>query len=188
MSDEVRIAYGDPVSLSIDELHDFQGELKSLSKENYEKLKKEILDTGFAFAVHCWPELETGKFFLVDGHQRLRTLKEMQKEGYSIPKIPCIPVEAKDFKEAKRRVLQGVSQYGHIEAQGLYEFMNEASLTIEDVLASFDPPHIDLANFAIGYFGSPEMVEKEGSKELSEEDFQNLGQTCPKCGFEFEGK
>jgi len=183
VSDQVRIAYGDPVSLNIDELHDFQGELKSLSKENYEKLKKEILETGFAFAVHCWFDPAKQKYYICDGHQRLRTLRQMRDEGFSIPKIPCIPVHAKDFKEAKRRILQGVSQYGHVEADGLYEFMHDADIKIGDLLNSFDPPHISLAYFAESYFGEPKTEEEDSSEEKSS---SNKIVTCPECNFEFE--
>jgi hypothetical protein len=168
VSDEVRIAYGNPVSLSIDELHDFQGELKSLSKENYEKLKKEILETGFAFAPHVWFDPEKQKYFIVDAHQRKRTLLQMKRDGYQNPMLPCIPVKAKDYHEAKRRVLQGTSQYGVIESQGLYEFMMESSLDPTMILDNFRLPDIDPNMFMQEYFTEPE-TEGNGDEDATPE-------------------
>ena len=49
---------------------EFQGELKTLSKEAYQKLRKEIVDLGFVSPVHVWKG-EDGKPRILDGHQKL---------------------------------------------------------------------------------------------------------------------
>ena len=166
-------------------LKPLQGELKSLSQENYQKLKNEIVKTKFAFPIFVWQS--GADVFIVGGHQRVRCVKQMvEQEGYTCATLPCIFIEAANKKEAMRRVLQDVAQYGRIEGQGLYEFMHEAELGIEELLKEMDLPNIDMANFAVGFFGTPEKNLADGSHVLDAEDFNNLGHTCPKCGFEFE--
>lgn len=125
----------------LDELTEFQGNLKSLSKENYRKLRKEIETVGFSEPVSVWKN--GGKLYLLNGHQRVRTLKAMAADGVDIPKIPVNYVEAKDMKEAKRKVLALTSQYGEMEGEGLYEFMSEAGIEWPDVKDSFRFPEID---------------------------------------------
>ena len=167
---KIEIAFeGEFVGIAPKDLLPFQGELKSLSKENYKKLKKEIVETGFSYPIHVWED--KGKYYLIDGHQRTRAIIQMQVEGYYVPeKLPCVSVHAKDYKEAKRRVLQGVSQYGKIEEDGLYEFMHDADFSIDEVKDSFDIPNVDLPNFESNFFTEGKSKEDE------------LFVTCSECG------
>lgn len=141
-------------SLPLDAFIEFQGDLKELSKENYQKLKKEIEKTGFAFAPHVWKSKKNNKiaFYLIDGHQRIRTLRQMVKEGYECGEIPVVIVEAGSMKEAKRRVLQGTSQYGKMTDDGLYEFVSLSEIDFEDALYSFRLADIDINHFQKKYF------------------------------------
>ncbi len=188
MPETIRVAYGKPIPVPISKLNALQGELKELSEQSYVKLRKEIIDTGFAFSPHVWAD-KSGKYWLVDGHQRIATLLRMEKEGMKIPKIPVTPVEAKDIKEARRRVLQGVSQYGHVTQQGLFDFITAGKMDIEDITLSFDMPEIDLEEFKADFFDKIEPKDVEGSQEIFEEDVSSkLVHTCPKCGFSFASK
>lgn len=184
---QVRIAVGEMVWVDIDELHEFQGDLKELSIENYEKGKKSVLDLGFSFCPHAWES--EGKLHLLDGHQRKRILKKMREEGYKIPKVPTIKVEARDYQEAKKKVLAGTSQYGEITNEGLYQFIHESEIDPASLQMSFRFPEIDLPKFNEAYFSEPEHVEFEarGSQEKDEGDFQKFDHTCPKCKFQFNG-
>ncbi len=129
----------------------FQGELKSLSKTNYEKLRKEILELGFSEPISVWRH--DGKHFILNGHQRLRTIQQMvEKEGYTCPPLPVTWVEADDFRQAKRKVLALTSQFGRIEDEGLFEFMSQAEISIAELAASFDFAGFNLDHFAEGYF------------------------------------
>jgi len=151
----IRIACDTKDALPLDELQPFQGELKSLSKEDYAKLRKEILETGFAFPVYVWRSPENVPF-IVGGHQRMRTLKELRDgEQFIIPPVPIVYVHADSFHQAKRRVLQDVAQYGKIENQGLYEFMSEAALSIPELESSFRLPDIDITSFGDEFFRDP---------------------------------
>jgi site-specific DNA-methyltransferase (adenine-specific) len=147
-------------SFDIEDLKALQGELKTLSDESYRMLRKEIEDTGFAFAPHVWID-QNGKAWLVDGHQRFETLKRMRADGLSIPKIPVVPVDAKSLKEAKRRVLQGTSQYGEMTDKGLKDFLTDSKLSIKDIEFSFRFPEIDLPSFVSEHFRDPKTEEQE---------------------------
>lgn len=50
----IRIACEGTHFLDIDEIDIFQGQLKSLSDENYEKLKTAILELGFSAPFFIW--------------------------------------------------------------------------------------------------------------------------------------
>lgn len=141
----ISIAYGKPVIVSLDEIHEFQGDLKELSEDSYKKLATEIETTGFAFSPHVW--LNKGKYYLIDGHQRCKTLKRLcEEKKIKAPKISVIPVEAKNKKEAKMRVLQAASQYGRVTDEGLKKFVIDAKIELSD-LERFDFPTIDLPDF-----------------------------------------
>ena len=186
---EIKIAFKeDMVLLSTHEILPFQGDLKSLSKDGYKKLKNEIIETGFAFPIHVWQHKK--KFYSVDGHQRVRVVEQMKIEGYQFPhKLPCVVVEAKDMKEAKRRVLQGVSQYGKVQEDGLYEFMHDADFSIDEVKDQFDIPDVDLPHFESNFFDEPSKpVEGEDDvPEVKETDIKlgdlfQLGEHRLLCG------
>ena len=163
---EVRLACRSAMTLELDAMHELQGDLKELSKENYARLKNEISETGFAFAPHVWSD--GSKWFLVDGHQRRRVLQKMREEGWRIPPIPVVPVEARDLKEAKRRVLQGTSQYGEMTEDGLYEFMNASGLALPDIEA-FRLPDIDTEHFKDNFFEDPPTDKDDDVPEIPKE-------------------
>lgn len=160
----IRIACETKDSLPLESLEPFQGELKSLSKQSYAKLKKEILETGFAFPIYIWHSPENISF-IIGGHQRVRTLKQMQQEGFLIPSIPVVKVHADDFQQAKRRIIQDVAQYGQLESQGLYEFMNDSNLGFDDLADSFRLPDINLDSFKLEYFEDPSVVEPQSDED-----------------------
>ena len=99
------------------EVEEFQGNLKDLTKDNYAKLKKSIEENGFFVPIFLWKC--NGKFKVLDAHQRLRVLKKEQVTPYL---IPYLEIEAKDTKEAKKKLLLISSQYGTITQEGLDEF------------------------------------------------------------------
>lgn len=139
----VRIDWDETKKVPLDSLQEFQGQLKNLTKPRYEQLKKAILDLGFSEPVSVWRDPK-GKLNLLNGHQRLRTLKLMREEGYDIPKdIPANIITAKDKKEAKRKVLSLASQYGEVTDDGLFEFATEAELTFDELKAAFNFPEVN---------------------------------------------
>lgn len=164
----------------LDELVEFQGNLKDLSEENYNKLKREILNHGFSEPVSVWEH--EGKNYLLNGHQRFRVLTGMKAEGYFVPPIPASVVQADDITQAKEKVLALTSQYGEITDTGLYEFMNESGIDLS-YLEDLRFPEIDLDKWRDSYIEGSEIANT--SAELDLASFDNFHHQCPKCGFEW---
>src|SRR3990167_9967344 len=95
----------------------FQGTLKDLSKKNYEKLKKSIIEHGFFVPMFLWKKGIV--FYAIDTHQRLNILKNENARPYE---LPYILIEAKDEQEAKKKLLVISSQYGTITQEGIDAF------------------------------------------------------------------
>jgi len=145
-------------SVDIDELIPLQGSLKQLTKENYEKLKKVVLDLGFSEPISAWFEDRTTQWHVLNGHQRLNVLRGMRAEGYFVPPIPISSVEAKDIQEAKKKVLTLTSQYGEITDEGLYEFLSDASVDWQWAKENLRLPEIDMSTFDASYFTEPGVL------------------------------
>lgn len=133
-----------------------QGELKSLSVESYEKLKKSILKHGIHSPIFVWDH--DNKLNILDGHQRVRAYGQLEKEGFVIPPVPIVKIQASDIKKAKEILLTLVSQYGKINSDGLYEFANEAGLEFPD-LKEYDFPDFDIYKFESEFFKEIQEAE-----------------------------
>jgi len=132
--------------IPLSDIRPFQGDLKKLSKTNFNKLRGEILEDGFNFAPHLW---KCDKwFYILDGHQRIYVLSQLLNQGYNLvtPEgevlsgIPANLIHAEDINEAKRKVLQSISTYGKVDKQGFDDF----TLDIDFQLENFDIPDIKL--------------------------------------------
>lgn len=160
------------LSLPIDKIHDFQGNLKTLSRKNFDKLKNEIVTTGFRFAPHVWQDPEDQKYYLIDGHQRLRVIRHLvEKEGYFLNNLPVVPIEAASLEDAKRAVLQATSEFGIMDNESLYEFMEVSGLPIT-MIDNFRLPDINLTEFKDSFGAS------NGEDNIPQ--MQSI--QCPKCG------
>jgi DNA modification methylase len=148
----IKIACKGAGELSLSEFERFQGKLKYLDKENIERGKKSIAELGFSFPICVWKQKSKGK--IIDGHQRLFIVEQMLKDGWTLAggKLPVAFIEAKDEKEAKRKVLAATSQYGRITESGLFEFLELAGLDAEAVMNGVRFPEIDLDEFLNGYY------------------------------------
>lgn len=176
--------------LPIEQLKEFQGELKSLSEKAFNQLKNEILETGFAFPIHVWRNT-AGVNFIIGGHQRHRVLLKLKEEGYAITEVPVVYIEADTVEEAKRRVLQDVAQYGQIEGQGLYQFLSDAAMPVEELLKDFKLPDINIDSFKIEFFDDNKVAPggdidsvSDASKETRTKpgDVWLLGEHRVMCG------
>jgi ParB-like chromosome segregation protein Spo0J len=121
---DVKIAIDSKDTLATSQLEPLQDDLKSLKDDSYKKLKEEILTDGFSFAVHVYEDHESGKIYIIDGHQRVEALNRMKKEGYNIPQVPVVFIHADDLDHAKRKVLAAASQYGSFNQLGAESFLN----------------------------------------------------------------
>lgn len=112
------------------ELNATQGDLKFLSKENYDKLKNTIEKHGFDMPVTVWVDSQ-GEKWLLDGHQRKHVL---ETEGWNDP-IPYLVIKAPNMQTAAERLLQITSQYGTVTQEGLDEY-----------IAKFELPEMEIKN------------------------------------------
>ncbi len=159
---EIRVSCKAAATVPLEKIKAFQGSLKSLSEENFEKLKGLILANGITSPVHVWDDGKS--LWNLDGHQRVLVLGELKKAGHKIPAIPIVHVTAKDVKQAKRILLSNVAQFGHVESQGLYEFMSVAEIAFPELNEHFDIPGINLDSFNAEFF--EEVIEEESSPEI----------------------
>lgn len=153
---------------ALEELHPLQGNLKSLSAENYQKLKKAILKHGFSFPFFVWKN--TGKLFTLDGHQRDRVLRGMKDEGFKVPRLPVDYIEAKNEKEAKEKILLLSSQYGEMTTESLEDFVRAGSLDVDRLVSIVELPTINIEALLaeIKEFGSPPASVKQNISRLEQ--------------------
>ncbi|OHD26022.1 MAG: hypothetical protein A2Y38_02450 [Spirochaetes bacterium GWB1_59_5] len=138
----LRVTCKGAATAPLKDLHPLQGNLKKLPEKKYRKLRKTLLKHGFSFPFFVWRN--KNKLWILDGHQRDKVLRRMQKSGYEIPSLPIDFIEAKDEKEAKEKILLVASQYGEMDADSLSEFLEDAHLDLEDLVETVDLPTIDI--------------------------------------------
>lgn len=131
--------------LPISKLTNLQGDLKSLSKENYEKLRNHILTFGFSSPFHVWKDGE--KYYILDGTQRFRTLQQMQADGCELPDLPITFIQARDIQEARAILISLASTYGEVSNESLYEFMHIAEMPMDIIQDYSYFPNIDYDKF-----------------------------------------
>ena len=154
--------------LPIDQLKTFQGNLKELSEDEFEKLKRSILKYGFSFPVFVWQE------FMMDGHQRIFTVNKLLQEGYAIGNIPVVEIEARDKTEAAEKLLVLDSRYAKITEDGLSEFANEKDLDFGALVDDLELPDFDMDGFLDNIDNATiKDVESEGSDSDTSRDIGN---------------
>lgn len=133
-----------------------QGSLKSLSNAAYEKLSKSIVERGFFAPVFIWQE--DVKLWIIDGHQRVMVLNTLMQNGYDVPPIPVVRIHAESLLEAKEKLLLVSSQFGKIERDGLYEFLQDLEADI--VVKELELPNIEPLKFMDEFFNdTAEQIE-----------------------------
>lgn len=122
--------------IPLEELEEFQGNLKKITRANLDKLKRRIMKS-FDAPIHVW-ERPDGSKKILDGHQRRKALRELSDEGYEIPPLPVDYIYAKDEKEARQKLLGITSQYGEFEMEELGEWMRELDADDADTIRLSD--------------------------------------------------
>ena len=129
------------VNLRVEELNAFQDDIKELTETSFLAMREEILSDGFSFSPHVFQDGD-GRFWLLDGHQRRTFLLRIQEEGYEIPTIPCMEVEAESLEHARRLVLAAASQYGTFNARKLVAFTLKTGIEPRQHLERFVLPTV----------------------------------------------
>jgi hypothetical protein len=138
-------------------LEPFQDNLKDLHKTEFEKLRQSIIKYGISAPFFVWGNK------CLDGHQRIRVISEMLKEGYILKdgKVPFVEIEAKNKKEAKEKILLFASVYGRVTPESLYEFMSLESISIDDIKIDVELPEIDFEKFETEFFDRENVRTEE---------------------------
>lgn len=150
-------------------LTEFQGELKSLSKDDFAAMKKQLTENGFSFPIAVWVSPD-GTNCILDGHQRLRVIKELAKEGWVIPELPVAWIEADNEQHAKEKLLAAAGAFGEVSNQGLYELVMSADLDIERIAQMTRFREIEWQDFKSEYLSSEDTsdIEQKSVEENKE--------------------
>lgn len=149
-------------------------DLKEVENRDIEKLKRAIITDGFCFPVEVWK----GHNYVIDGRGRDEALLSLESEGYKIPSIPVVEIEAPDREAAKRLVLMRSSQHGRFTQAQLESFTSDIDVANLDMVVNI--PGLD-----IGVLGS------ELEDAVPPEDFETYDEEietehrCPSCGYEW---
>ena len=138
---------------------EFQGGLKIRDEADIEKAKTSILKYGWSFPFFVWVSGKTN--YCLDGHARIKVLKALEDEGYLIPELPVVYIQAKNKTEAKQKLLRLNSNFGHFTKESVLEFA-------EDIDLNFD--EIALPDSVIDFSDAEEPQETEGDDEAPEVD------------------
>lgn len=146
--------------------------LKQKKDREVGDLKQSILTIGFTIPMFIWLE---GKY-IADGAGRFLALELLDYEGYEIPDVPYVPLEAKSKKEAKRLTMAISSQYGLISPDSIGEFtldMNEIDLSFINI-EGYNLEEIDW---------TPPKAREVDMETMKGET--KMKHKCPKCEFEW---
>jgi len=145
-------------------LRNFQGDLKDRTDGDVQHIKESMLEHGFSFPVYVWKHVEADRlvYDVIDGHGRLEAVQEFAKEGYEIPLLPVVFIEASDIKDAMERLLQVNTLSSPYTETGVQDLV----LDISDInLSKFTIPNIDTKslNESIGLLRNTLTQIDEGS-------------------------
>ena len=166
-----------------------QGSLKELTPERSKKLRGSILKHGFYVPMFIWENPEDGLIYIIDGHSRRIVLLEMMDEGYSIPQLPVVFINASDVMDAKEKLALVSSQYGKVTEDGAAEFFKGFDLSN----VSFDLPFMD---FSPTLEADPDALPPQETVTVSEherkkvdlDDYEKFEHKCPRCSHEWSDK
>jgi ParB-like chromosome segregation protein Spo0J len=147
--------------------------LKQKENRDVSGLKRSILKLGFKVPLFIWDE---GKY-IIDGAGRIMALGLLEYEGYEIPDIPCLIIQADSLEDAKVTTLAVTSEYGEVTEESIgaftfkidpitYDFAKINNFKMDEI--KWTPPKIKTAEVA------PKL---KGKTKLEHE--------CPACGHKF---
>ena len=118
-------------TLDLSQITDFQGGLKERTTDDMAKIKRSIKKHGIAFPLFIWRDGDTN--YCLDGHCRTRALREMQDAGETIPPLPVVYINAESKDEAKELLLKLNSQYGHMTAESVAQFLDGLQIDFDEL-------------------------------------------------------
>lgn len=158
-------------------------EFNTLKDENRDvsKLKNSIVNDNFNFPFYVW----AGHRFIVDGSGRRQALQELQDDGYIIPDLPIVEIEASSKQHAKKLVLSASSRYGEITQNSYNEFIEDIDLELEDINVDIH----DIASINTGYVSGEQGIYddtdySQKNQEIDVSDFDDKMSLVLKYSYE----
>ena len=150
----IRVTCQGAATLPLEKLSPLQGDLKVLPEANHALLRESILRHGITFPFFVWraPKKKGGKcgsHFIIDAHQRDKVLQRLAEDGYAIPEVPVVWIDALDEQEAKEKILLCNSNYGEMTEAGLGAFLMASMLDVPTLQSETVLP-FDLAALLAG--------------------------------------
>ena len=122
------------------ELHDFQDDFKhEIEPEALKKLKNSLVRHGVFVPKFVW--LDGEKACIIDGHQTRKALESLEAEGYTIPPIPYVEIQAESRADATEKLLQINSRYAKINPES--DFLRDLE-NAKELLERIEIPEIRL--------------------------------------------
>lgn len=121
-----------------------QNNLKKMSHENLQKLKRTILKDGLIAPFLVFKDKDK-KVYILDGHARwkaINSLVEEEKLKDDFEANVCF-VKCKGLKEAREFILKISSQYHTMTQNSLINYSNEFDIDIKDLDINFGGFNID---------------------------------------------
>jgi len=176
-SKKLEIQCSSSIDLDLDSLLPTQGNLKELSKDSFRKFRLQLLENGFSEPFSVWQNGDRNN--ILNGHQRLRVLLKMREIGDDIPqKYPCSLIFADDIHAARKKLLALATQYGEVTSQGLYEFMIDSDLSMDD-MKNLRLPEVNMDKFQEEFFVDlTEAVENVSIKEIHDTEQWIVSVNC----------
>ena len=124
---------------------DFQGGFKKkIEPAELEKLKNSIAKHGIFVPKYVW--FDGDKPMILDGHQTMQGLASLEIDGYTIPDIPYVEIQAADAKDAAEKLMQINSRYAVIDPDGVESWAQSLEfdpIELEDLIGAVEIPELD---------------------------------------------
>jgi DNA modification methylase len=165
---ELVVSVNNPNNLPVIDFHllkDLQGDLKITTPTKIEKLKNSIRKYGIFVPKFTW--IDNGTYYIEDGHQTIKALTELEKEGYTVPPIPYVVIEAKDRKDAGEKLLMINSRFADINPETTFFTDFDIGLDFVD--------EIEIPELEFSLDGMEEEVVEDEVPEAPEEPVTQVG-------------
>ncbi len=108
-----------------------QGNYKKRTTEDIQKICNLIKKRGIRFPSFV---SRIGKeIYAIDTHGRLLAYEKLESEGWIIPPVPVVFIDAKNKTEAKQLLLECDSRFGKISQEGFVEFTAGIEINMEEL-------------------------------------------------------
>jgi hypothetical protein len=126
--------------LSLEEIQEFQGTLKKHEQYDVDHIAESILKHGFFAPFFVWRRPDDTCSCL-DGHGRQLALTILESEGYTIPPLPVIYIDAESEAEAREKLIYINTISGQFSETGFKDLVKD----LDNIdLSSYTYPTLDM--------------------------------------------